>query len=83
MPICEFFLNPAADFNAIFRRHCDVPTVKERMHVLSEQNPIVYRVRPLIGVRSYVSCFQTCSTGEPVNAQRLLYASVTSTRKDP
>ena len=63
MPIFKFFFDSATDFDAIFGRYRNVATVKERVHVLAEKNPIVYRVRSIVGVRSYVRSFQNMQNG--------------------
>lgn len=63
MSIFKFFLDPTTHFDAIFRRHGNGATVKERVHVLAEQNPVVDRMRSIIGVRSYVRSFEDVQYG--------------------
>jgi len=63
MPIFKLFFDSAADFHAVFGRYGNVAAVKERVHVLAEQNPVVHRMRPLVGVRLYVGSFQNVQNG--------------------
>ena len=58
MSIFKFFFDPTTHFDVIFGRHGDIATVKERVHVLTKQNPVVHRVRSIVGVRSYVRGLQ-------------------------
>src|SRR5262249_44991431 len=58
VPIFELFFDPSANLQTIFRRHRDIAAVKERVHVLPEENAIRYRMGPTFRVGSNVRCFQ-------------------------
>ncbi len=63
MPILEFFLDAAADLQAVFRRHCNIAPVKERVHILAKQNPVGYGVWSPFAVRFDVGRFENVQNG--------------------
>ena len=63
MPIFKFFLDSATDLYAMLRRYGNVTTVEERMHILPEKNPVVYYMRPFVGIRPYMRRIQNVQNG--------------------
>jgi hypothetical protein len=58
-PVLKFFFDSPTHFDAIFGRYGNVATVKQRVHVLSEKDPVVDCARSIVGVRSYLPCPNT------------------------
>jgi hypothetical protein len=81
--ILKFLLYPTAYLHLHLLGHRDVPRVKEFVNVRSDKQAIRYEMRTGRCIRLYVSRFQRRQRPLPVMAHRLLYASVTSTRKAP
>lgn len=58
LPVVELVLESLANDHLHLRRHCEIASIKQRVEVPAQQQPIVDPMFPALRIGPYVSCLK-------------------------